>query len=71
MDMSLMEIMWGNSWVVRAVLFSLLVASLYSWAVIFAKKRSFKLAKKDNEKFLDYFWKGDSLDAIYLSLIHI
>jgi biopolymer transport protein TolQ len=51
--------------VAKFVLFLLLSTSVYCWAVIFTKGRSFKRAASQNGKFLDVFWHGKSIDEIF------
>lgn len=63
--MSIVDIITGTGLVVKLVLFLLVVASVMSWTIIFSKLSVFRVLRKDTDKFLDKFWKGKSLDAIY------
>jgi biopolymer transport protein TolQ len=54
----------GASLVSKLVLVLLLVASLMSWAVIFAKWSQFKAADQANASFLRAFRKAPSMDAV-------
>lgn len=36
-----------------------------SWAIILAKRKQFSLVRRENEAFLEVFWKSPSLDAIH------
>lgn len=63
--MSIVDIITGTGIVVKIVLLMLVIASLMSWTIIFAKLSVFRVLRKDTEKFLEKFWKGKSLDAIY------
>ena len=51
--------------VVKAVMFGLLLASIWSWAIIV--ERSARLSRMNGEaaKFEDWFWKAENLDALY------
>ena len=49
----------------KAVLLLLLLASIYCWAIIFAKWRLLKGALAQNQSFLDVFWHGKSLEDIF------
>lgn len=50
---------------VKLVMLTLLVFSVFSWAIIFTKRLQMNRLELENEKFLDLFWKASSLDAIY------
>lgn len=63
--MSIVDIITGTGLVVKLVLFLLVVASVMSWTIIFSKLSVFRVLRKDTDKFLEKFWKGKSLDAIY------
>ncbi len=60
---------WGlvlqASLFVKLILLLLLVASVTSWVVIFAKRRTIKLAIDDMEEFEDRFWAGGNIKDIY------
>ncbi|MBI4924846.1 MAG: protein TolQ [Bdellovibrio sp.] len=49
----------------KLVLFILLLASVWSWAVIFLKIRTFKHTKKENKKFLTLFWSDKNIEEIF------
>jgi biopolymer transport protein TolQ len=63
--MSIIDIVTGTGIVVKLVLVLLLLASVLSWTIIFSKLSVFRLAIKENEKFLEAFWNNKSLDSIY------
>lgn len=48
----------------KLVLLLLLFASIFSWAIIVTKWRSLRSAMGENEKFLNIFWHGRSIDEI-------
>lgn len=49
----------------KAVLVLLLFASVVSWALIFMKWRSIKVANAENGEFLDVFWHSKNIEEIY------
>jgi biopolymer transport protein TolQ len=51
--------------VVKLVMIGLLVASIWSWAVIVAKVRRYRQIKAKADAFEDSFWSGASLDKLY------
>ena len=51
--------------VVKLVMFGLLAASVWSWAIIFERSRALKAINAQAKAFEDWFWKADSLDALY------
>jgi len=51
--------------VVMGVLIILLLSSVLSWTIIFAKWIAFRQAKKQSDHFLDLFWNAKSLEAIF------
>lgn len=53
--MSIIDIVTGTGIVVKLVLVLLLLASILSWTIIFSKLSVFRLAIKENEKFLEAF----------------
>lgn len=55
----------GTGLVVNIVLWLLILASVVSWTIIFAKWVAFKQARKETQKFLDLFWNAKSLDSIF------
>ena len=63
--LSILEMILRSSWVAQAVLLLLLVFSIVSWAIIFAKWSGFRKARNEDKKFLDVFHKSESLTNIY------
>jgi biopolymer transport protein TolQ len=51
--------------VVKAVMFGLLLASVWSWAIILERSRRLKTINAEAAKFEDWFWKAENLDALY------
>lgn len=67
-DMSFLHLITNASVVVKAVMLLLVVASLVSWAIIFAKTRQINRAYKDAERFEDVFWSSTDLTNLYRDL---
>ena len=51
--------------VVKLVMFGLLAASVWSWAIIFDRSRRLRAINAQAKQFEDWFWKAESLDALY------
>jgi biopolymer transport protein TolQ len=51
--------------VVKAVIFVLLAASIWAWAVIFEKVMSIRRLNESAASFESVFWSGNSLDDLY------
>lgn len=60
-----LDLALGTGPVVQAVLIMLILSSILSWAIIFAKWASFRRAAKESANFLDLFWNAKSLDNIF------
>ena len=60
-DLSILQLVLGASLVVQLVMAGLLLTSLASWTVIFAKLISLRRVKRGNEAFEREFWSGRSL----------
>jgi biopolymer transport protein TolQ len=64
-ELSIWELILDASPVVQAVMFLLLLASVVSWAVIFAKGRVIAKSRNQAAKFETAFWSGGDLGALY------
>ena len=54
--------------VVKMVMIGLLLASIWSWAIIVEKLFAFRRARIESDKFEAMFWSGQSLDELYAGL---
>ena len=54
--------------VVKLVILTLIVCSIYSWAVIIEKVRLFKKINKSTEEFENKFWNSKSAETFYNNL---
>jgi biopolymer transport protein TolQ len=64
-DLSIMSLFWRAHWVVKGVMLMLLLASVWSWAIIFDKVFRMRRLHKRAVRFEDAFWSGGSLDDLY------
>lgn len=64
-DMSMWGLFMQADIVVKAVMIALIIASVWSWAIIFDKKRVIKRLQNRAHKFEDSFWSGEPLGKLY------
>ena len=62
---SMLEMFMSASLIVQAVMVGLLVASVWSWTIIFSKLFLFRRARRETDKFEQLFWSGQSLEELY------
>lgn len=67
-DFSLGQLFLRADFVVKTVIIILLLASIYSWALIFEKYRLFKKIELSSSSFEDKFWKAKSAENFYNNL---
>ncbi len=65
--------LWGlfmqAGWVVKAVMIGLVLASVWSWAIVFEKIVSFRKMRAAIDRFEQTFWSGQSLEELYRTLV--
>jgi len=54
--------------VVQVVMVGLIIASIWSWAIIVEKLFTFRRARRDADSFEQMFWSGQSLEELYATL---
>ncbi len=64
LQLPILDLLLGASLVSKVVLVLLIIASVMSWTVIFAKWKQFKAAQLENASFLRAFRKAPRLEAI-------
>ena len=64
-DLSILKLMLNASIVVQMVMLILIMASLFSWTLIFVKGLTFKRAREAAEQFERRFWSGAELGELY------
>jgi biopolymer transport protein TolQ len=67
-DLSLWGLFWQAHLVVKAVMIGLIVASVWTWAIIIDKWLLFKRLHKQMDQFEERFWSGQSIEELYRSL---
>lgn len=65
---SFTELFLNASLVVQIVMVGLLIASIWSWAIIVEKIFAFRRARSETDRFEQTFWSGQSLDELYTGL---
>ncbi len=55
-------------WVVKLVMIGLLVASVWTWAIIVDKTLSYGKVRRQLDSFEQVFWSGQSLEELYRTL---
>jgi biopolymer transport protein TolQ len=63
-DMSFWGLFMSADFVVKAVIIGLLLASFWTWSIIFNKYMRLRALTKDADSFEESFWSGISLDAL-------
>ena len=67
-DFSIWQLFIRADFVVKGVIIILLLASVYSWALIFEKFKLFKVIDKSSTLFEEKFWKAKSAENFYNNL---
>ncbi len=68
MDFSMFALFLRADFVVKSVIIILILASLYSWAIIVAKIIRIERLKKLEKEFEEIFWSGNSFEDLYETL---
>ena len=64
-DMSLLRLVLEASFLVQIVMAMLVVASLMSWTIIFAKRGLIRKTKAASDEFESNFWSGGDMNTLY------
>lgn len=67
-DFNFIELIMNASLAVKGVMFLLVMASVASWWIIFAKWMTIKSASSKSKKFEETFWSGVDLNRLYETL---
>lgn len=62
---SMWDLFWGATPVVKLVMLILIVASFWSWTIIFSKVSKLRSLNKHANYFEEAFWSGGPLDDLY------
>jgi biopolymer transport protein TolQ len=65
---SFVDLFFNASLTVQLIMIGLLLASVWSWAIIIEKLFAFRRARIEADKFEQTFWSGQSLDELYNAL---
>lgn len=64
-DLSIVGMFMQADWIVKSVMIGLLLASMWSWAIIFEKWMKLKSVGFKASRFQDALWSSDDLDKFY------
>ena len=64
-DMSVYGLFMQADWIVKAVMIMLLLASIWSWAIIIHKLIRLRALRSQAKQFEDAFWSGGSLEELF------
>ena len=67
-DLSIGAMILGASGVVQLIMLILLLASIFSWAVMEKKRREFQALEHENQFFEKRFWSGVELEQLFHTL---
>src|SRR5689334_24039919 len=67
-DLSIFELFKNAHIVVKLVIIGLLLASIWSWAIILEKLFLYAKTRKETDKLEQVFWSGQSLEELYQAL---
>ncbi|MDR2067767.1 MAG: protein TolQ [Holosporaceae bacterium] len=69
-DLSILGLFAQASLTVKGVIILLLISSLWSWSITFAKLSLMKKLKVNGDKFEDSFWNSGSMDILYDDMVN-
>ena len=64
-DFSMWALFARATFTVQMVMLVLILASVWSWAIIWTKHRLFRAARAEATEFEDAFWSGEPLEQLY------
>ena len=67
-SMSMWSMVWSSDTVTKVVMIGLILASVWSWAIIIDKLATLREVKQRSRSFESKFWSGGSLDKLYDSI---
>ncbi len=65
LDMSIVGLFLQADWVVKSVIVVLILASFWTWAIIFEKVSTLRRLNRKSNKFEEAFWSGAAVDDLY------
>ncbi|WP_102958532.1 protein TolQ [Mangrovicella endophytica] len=67
-SVSLWDLFWQASFIVKLVMMGLLIASVWTWAIIIDKTMRYGRFRRQLNNFESNFWSGQSLEELYHTL---
>jgi biopolymer transport protein TolQ len=67
-ELSIWQLFWQAGWIVKLVMIGLVVASVWTWAIIIDKIISYGRMRSSLNRFEQVFWSGQSLEELYKTL---
>ena len=67
-SLSMWDMVWSSDTVTKVVMLGLILASIWSWAIIIDKIATLREVKQRSRSFESKFWSGGSLDKLYDSI---
>lgn len=67
-DVSIWGLFMQAGWIVKGVMIGLLLASVWTWAIVIDKTIAFKRMRTQLNRFEENFWSGQSLEEMYRTL---
>jgi biopolymer transport protein TolQ len=67
-QLSVWVLFWQAGWVVKLVMIGLLLASIWTWAIVVDKLLAYSRMRRALDRFEQVFWSGQSLDELYRTL---
>ncbi len=67
-ELSIWALFMQAGWVVKLVMIGLLVASVWTWAIVIDKVIAYARMRRSLARFEQIFWSGQSLDDLYRTL---
>jgi biopolymer transport protein TolQ len=67
-ELSIWGLIINASWIVKVVMLLLLIASIWSWTMVFQKTKLLKITQLSSDKFHKTFWSGPDMNALFRSL---
>ncbi|HVI87665.1 MAG TPA: protein TolQ [Dongiaceae bacterium] len=64
-DLSIIGLFMQADWIVKVVMIMLLLASVWSWAIIIDKSIRLRRLRSQAKQFEDAFWSGGSLEELF------
>lgn len=63
-DLDILLVIWESGLVVKAVLLSLILASIVSWGIVWKKKGTVSEMQKNNKQFLEVYHSSESIQDV-------